>query len=148
MTSCEICGHDSKAPAGKPRSTEQIRRYFALIKATHFHWPEAHPLQFTNSEALRAWLQMKAGHREVGAQFPVSGMSKERAMLLAEAAIRGAGSYAMPVMHGDTLVIFRPKSIRFATMPHLAFCDLVAAVETVIEHETGARVDDLLMERA
>jgi hypothetical protein len=54
----------------------------------------------------------------------------------------------MPVMHGDTLVIFRPKSIRFATMPHLAFCGLVAAVETVIEHETGARVDDLLMERA
>ena len=69
-------------------------------------------------------------------------------MMLAEAAIRGAGSYAMPVMHGDTLVIFRPKSIRFTTMPHLAFCGLVSAVETVIEHETGARVDDLLMERA
>ena len=145
---CEVCGYDAKSAPGKPRSTEQIRRYFALIKATKFHWPEGHPMQFTNTEELRAWLQMKAGHREIGAQFPVSGMSKERAMLLAEAAIRGAGSYAMPVMHGDTLVIFRPKSIRFATMPHLAFCGLVAAVETVIERETGARVDDLLMERA
>ena len=144
---CDFCG-GYVGNSSKSRSVPQLNRYHKLVSATFDNWPETHEHQFANIIECRKWLEMKAGHREIGAQIPVSGMSKERAVMLAEAAIRGAGSYAMPVMHGDTLVIFRPKSIRFATMPHLAFCELVAAVESVIEKETGARVDDLLLERA
>ena len=149
MTDCPHCGCElTPTSGGKPRSSEQLRRYFAMIKAAFMHWPEAHQHQFASSEELRAWLQMKAGAREIGAQIPMTGMSKERAMLLAEAAIRGAGSYAWPVIHGDTLVIFRPKSVSFAKMAHSDFCKLSDDVAAVIEAETGIKVDDLLRERA
>lgn len=130
----------------KPRSLEQHRRYFAVMRAAWMHWPEAHERQFTNAEELRAWLQMKAGHREIGAQIPLTGISKERAMLVVEAAIRGVGSYAMPVIHGDTLVIFKPKSIRFASLSHQAFCALNSDIDAIIEAETGIHPDKLLKE--
>lgn len=143
---CEFCGHEQGA--NKARSNPQLRRYHALIRQTFMHWPETHERQFANSEELRAYLQMKAGAREIGAQIPLVGMSKERAMLLAEAAIRGAKSYAMPVMHGDVLIIFRPTSISFAKMLHTDFCRLSNAVSDVIEAETGIKVEALLREQA
>lgn len=139
---CELISHDGR----KPRSIDQHRRYFAVMRAAFTHWPETHERQFANAEELRAYLQMKAGHREVGAQIPLSGMSKERAMLLAEAAIRGAGSYAMPVIHGDTLVIFKPKSIAFAKLGHQAFCALNSDIDAMIEQEIGVSADRLLKE--
>lgn len=115
-----------------------------MLRLAFTHWPETSERKFANEEELRAFVQMKAGAREVGAQIPLIGISKERAMMLAEAAIRGAGSYAMPVIHRDTLVIFKPKSISFAKMEHNDFCRLSDAVQTVIEQETGIRVDDML----
>jgi len=111
------------------------------------HWPESHKRQFSSVTELRKFLEMKAGAREVGASIPLSGMSKERAMLLAEAAIRGAGSYALPVLHGDTLVIFRPKSVSFAKMGPAEFGQLSDAVSDVIEAEIGVSVDQLLAEK-
>jgi hypothetical protein len=149
MSHCPSCGCELVAKAGgKPRSVEQIRRYFAMIRAAFHHWPESHERQFANSEELRTWLQMKAGAREVGAQIPLTGMGKERAMLLAEAAIRGAGSFAFPVIHGDTLVIFKPKSISFGKMAHSDFCRLSDEVAGVIEEETGITTNDLLKHEA
>lgn len=149
MKSCPCCGCElAPSAGGKARSTEQLRRYFAIIRAAFHHWPEAHQYQFANAEELRAFLQMKAGHREIGAKIPMTGMSKERAMLLAEAAIRGAGSYAMPIIHGDTLVIFRPKSVSFGKMAHADFCALSDAVEAVIRAETGLDPDQMLKEKA
>lgn len=144
---CPDCGCDLSKP-GKARSPEQLRRYFALMKATFMHWPEAHPHQFANLEEMRSWLQMKAGHREVGAHIPISGMSKERALLLAEAAIRAANSFAWPVIHGDTLVVFRPKSISFAKLYHANFCRLASDVEAVILKETGLDPERLLLEKS
>lgn len=145
MTTCPHCGcglsvHDG----GRPRSVEQIRRYFAMLRLAWAHWPEAHSRQFSSADEMRAWLQMRAGAREVGAQIPLSGMSKERAMLLAEAAIRGAGSFAWPALHGDVLVIFRPKSISFAKMAHADFCRLSDDVQAIIAAETGIDVTDLM----
>lgn len=149
MKECPHCGCAlTPEEGGKARSPDQLRRYFAMIKAAFMQWPEAHPHQFASSEELRAWLQMKAGAREIGAQIPMAGMSKERAMLLAEAAIRGAGSYAMPIIHGDTLVIFRPKSVSFAKMPHADFCRLSDDVAAIIEDAVGVPADKLLSERS
>lgn len=142
---CPACGFDA-GHNSKPRSVEQIRRHFGIIRAAFIHWPETHPRQFSDAEECRAWLQMKAGAREVGAQIPLTGMSKERAMMLAEAAIRGSGSYAMPVIHGDTLVVFKPRSIAFAKMPHAEFCALTDAVADVIRAETGMDPEILLRE--
>lgn len=144
---CPICGHTTDAPGRKTRSIEQHRRYFALIAATWHHWPESHERQFTTAEELRAWLQMKAGYREVAASIPIAGMNRDKALLLVEAAIRGAGSYAVPVLHGASLVVFRPKSIAFGKLPHLAFCALNDAVAEVIQAEAGLSAETLLHER-
>lgn len=143
--SCPVCGY--KKTKTTPRSLPQIRRYFLLVAAAFDHWPESHEHQFTSIEALRKYLEMKAGWREIGAQIPLSHINKEKAIMLAEASIRAAGSYAMPVLHKDMLVIFRPKSISFQRMPHLEFCALNSAVEQVIHNIIGVEPEQLLAER-
>lgn len=144
---CPECGTIIEQQKGAPRSVPQLRRYFAMIRAIFHHWPESHERQFASEEECRKWLQMKAGHREIGASIPLTGMSKERAVLLAEAAIRAAGSYAVPVIHGDTLVIWRPKSIAFDKLSHKAACRLFDDVSEVIRVETGIDPDELMKEQ-
>lgn len=141
---CKVCGHDVHEPRGAPRSLEQLRRYFAVIRAAFHHWPEISARQFANEEELRAYVQMKAGYREIAASIPLVGLQKDRALMLVEASIRAAGSYAMPVIHKGDLVIFKPKSISFSKLSHADFCKLNDAVETVIEQEVGVPADQLL----
>lgn len=143
---CPHCGVILDEPAKSVRSLPQLRRYFGMIRATLHHWPESHERQFASEEELRAFLQMKAGHREIAATIPITGMNKERAVILAEAAIRAAGSYALPVLHGDTLVIFRPKSIAFSKLGHSDFCKLSDEVSEVIRAETGLNPEQVLRE--
>lgn len=146
MKSCPECGCVLDAKEGKPRSTAQHRRYFSLIRAAFAQWPETHAYQFSSAEELRAYLQMRAGYREVGAQIPLTGIRKEQAKMLAEAAIRAAGSYAIPIIVADTLTVFRPKSIAFAKLSHQAACELFANVEAYIEEVIGVPGDQLLSE--
>ena len=134
------------AAKAKPRSPEQHRRFFALMRAAFMHWPDAHERQFASQEELRKWLQMKAGWREVGAQIPISGIPKDKALFLAKAAIQAAESFAEPVFYKDNLVIFKPKSIAFAKMGPAEFNALNDAVSQVIEAEIGIAADRLLKE--
>lgn len=143
---CPECGCVISDKGGKLRSIEQHRRFFGLIRAVYHHWPETHETQFGDETECRKWLTMKAGHREIGARIPLVGVNRERAMLLAEAAIRAAGSYAVPILHGDTLVVFKPKSIAFGKLSHAAFCALNNAVDEVIRAETGLDPDQVLKE--
>jgi hypothetical protein len=140
---CDVCGHDPEK-LSKRRSVPQLRRYFAMIRSAYEHWPDTHERQFTSAEECRAWLQMRAGWREVGAQLALTGIQKDRALFLAEAAIKAAGAMAVPVIHKGLLVVWRPKSIAFGRMSHDDFCGLVDAVEGVIEAETGISVADLI----
>ena len=89
---------------------------------------------------------MKAGHREIAASILLAGINKERAVLLAEAAIRAAGSYAFPVVHKEQLIIWKPKSIAFQTLSHLDAVGLFADVEDVIRAETGLDPAQLMRE--
>jgi hypothetical protein len=137
MKACPHCGCDVvDAIKGAPRSPEQLRRYFAMLRAVHFNWPENHPRQFATVEELRAWVQMKAGHREVAGRMEL-GEDREHDMLLAEAMIRAVRSNALPVIHDNTLVVFAPKSIAFSKLAHRDFCRLNDEVDEVIRTETG-----------
>ena len=140
---CPTCGHESKGP---PRSIDQHRRYFGMIKAAFHHWPETHERQFASEEELRKFLQMKAGHREIAARIPLTGIRKEQAVILAEASTRAAGSYAIPVIHGTELVIWKPKSIAFHNLGHRAFCELNQSVDEILQAEIGLSGDQLLQE--
>ena len=146
MTTCSQCGSPQRQEGKTHRSVPQLRRFFSVIRAAWTHWPEAHPRQFANEEDCRKYLQMKAGHREIAASIDINGMSKELALLVAEASIKAAGAYAVPVMHGDTLVIFRPKSIKFTKMTHQDFCKLNDEVDAVIFAEIGIDAGTLLKE--
>ncbi|HXF89550.1 MAG TPA: hypothetical protein VNK48_14435 [Xanthobacteraceae bacterium] len=139
---CPACG----AKKVTPRSLEQHRRFFAIVRALYHHWPETHERQFASEEECRKWIQMRAGHFEVGASIPLTGMPKERAVLLAEAAIRAAGSYAEVILNGNVLVVLTPKSIAFDKLGHKEFCVLNEAVAEVILAETGLNVETLLNE--
>lgn len=141
MSKCPTCGAEPKA---KPRSIDQHRRYFGLIRAAFHHWPETSDRQFSSEDELRAYVQIKAGYREVGAQIPLSGLNKDRALLLVEAAIRGSGSYAIPVFYKDAIVVFKPKSIAFNKMGTQEFGALCDSAATVIEQEIGVPADELL----
>ena len=146
---CKHCPHCGVVlDEGKPRSLPQLRRYFAAIRAWYFHWPEKHLRRFTTETEFRKYLQMKAGHREPGAQIPLVGMSKERATFLAEAVIRAAGSYADVEMQGDTLIVYVPKSIAFGKLKHLAACALFDDVAAVFHAETGLDPEQVMNEHA
>ena len=69
MKTCPHCDSPlDDDPKGSPRSPDQLRRYFAGISAKYQHWPESHPQQFSNETEFRKWIQVKAGHREIGAR--------------------------------------------------------------------------------
>ncbi len=142
---CEDCGC-ILASTRKPRSLVQHRRFFKVICEALKHWPETHADQFTSTEELRSWLLIEAKHSERGATIPLTGMSKERAMFLAEAAIRGSGRYARVTIEGDSLVITKPKSIAFHRLSHQAFCALNKDIDDIITSVIGVSGDKLLME--
>lgn len=145
---CSHCGCSNESTGqGKPRSVPQHRRYFKMIHAAYVHWPEAdlreHGLE--NEEDFRKFLQMKAGHREIGSRVELpDDMNKEHALFLAESAIRATGAYAVPVLHNSTLVVFRPRSIAFDKLSHLEACALFDSVALHIEQTLECPVDQLL----
>ena len=49
----------------KPRSLDQMRRFFAVLRAMYAHWPESAGFQPHSEEHLRKWVTCMAGHREV-----------------------------------------------------------------------------------
>jgi hypothetical protein len=148
MLHCPECGVliEDEEKAGKPRSLEQHRRFFKIVRLVFLHWPHTHPRQFATETECRKWLQMRADYKEPKLQLPLMGMSKEHAVMLAEAAIRSVGEFGEPVVEGGNLVIYVPKSISFKSLGHLAFCALNDKVADVIEAETGLKVDVLLAE--
>jgi len=143
---CPHCG--AEIDESELRSVPQLRRYFALVRRAYHHWPEAHPRQFASETDCRIWLQMQAGHFETGASFPLRGLSKSLAVMMAESVIRAAGSYAEVAVHGDCLVVRRPKSIAFHKLGHKAACQLFDAVAEVIMTQSGLDPERLLAERA
>lgn len=47
------------------RSTPQHRKFFAILRAAHHHWPEDHVFQPLTPDGLRDYLQVKAGWGKV-----------------------------------------------------------------------------------
>lgn len=146
MSACPHCGCEIERQ-GKPRSIDQHRRYFAIIRNVFSNWPETHDVQFADQTECRKWLQMKAGYREIALRMPVAGVKPELAAMIATAAMRSAGAHAVAVAHKGELCVWRPTSIAFAKMGPAEFGKLCDDVSAAIEAETGIKVDDLLRER-
>lgn len=145
MTTCPHCG-------SKPRSSEDHRRFFALISAAFSQWPEAHEFQPDSPEHLRAWLLCKANYRDT-TTIPVEyaedqpGMLK-LVLLTAEAAIKAAKGYAFVRPHGHGLAVFSAKSIAWDKIDQKKFNGIRDSVSEILETELGVSADRLLKEKA
>mgnify|MGYP005606360083 FL=1 len=134
------CDIDGK---GKPRSVEQLRRFFAMLRAMFSHWPESSDFRPESEEHLRKFVLVKAGHRET-VDVPVAfaedqpGLTK-LASLAIEAALKAAGAYAFirPHPEGGLVRVFKAKSIAFDKIGQAEFNALHDAVDTVYASETG-----------
>ena len=140
---CEHCGGFPTPRKGQPRSVPQHKRFFALIKAAHFHWPETHKFQPVSEDHLRKWLTAKAGHRTVQT-IETAGMQTEQMVAAIAAQVTRAGPWAVNVSAGTRFYSIIPDSIDFDTLPHMKACALFDAVSEIIEVETGIRCDDMI----
>ncbi len=152
---CPHCG----ALLTRPRSVQDHRRLFGLISKAYDNWPHAHPFQPHSAEQLRAYLLCEAGYSDATPVFVELDCfpETERAhafqlvRLAVEAAIAAAlaqGSYAFTRISADTITVFRPRSINFATLSQKDFGPIRDAVEGLIEAAVGVNADQLLKEEA
>lgn len=149
---CPHCLCELDPVKGKPRSVEQLRRFFGVLRAMKAHWPEAAEFQPDSEEHLRKWSLIKAGHRET-TDIPVSwaddqpGLTK-LASIAIEAALKAAGSFPFVRAHpnGGLVRVFKAKSIAFDKLGQAEFNRLNDEVEAVYKAETGLDPDQVLKE--
>jgi len=113
MTRCPRCGSEQK------RSTPQLRRYFAIIRAAYHHWPEKHKFRPTDSSHLRMWLQCRAGHFSVHHVEIDEGATAAAVAGAVRAIMELAGGYAFVQADGENaLNVVIPKSIKYERLSH------------------------------
>ena len=152
MSKCPHCQCELHGEKGKPRSLEQLRRFFGVLRAMKQHWPESADFQPESEEHLRKWVLIKAGHKQT-TDVPVSfaedqpGLTKLTAIAI-EAAVRASGGYAFirPHPSGGMVRVFNAKSIAFEKVGQAEFNTLNDAVEEIYRAETGLDPDQVLKE--
>ena len=132
----------------KPRSNDQHKRFFALIKALFHHWPEGHPFKPDNEEHLRAYVLVKSGHRSIKAFFPdpddglnAHGLAKVVPIIITMMMNRYCWAWA----EGDELRVCAPLSTKFTEMSHKDACVVYDAADAYIL-SLGFDPDQLLKE--
>ena len=144
MSHCPHCGGDLDGkPKGKPRSVPQHKRYFALCRAAHSHWPETHRFQPTSDVHMRKWLQAKSGYHVIQT-VDTAGMDATAAIVAVAAELAAADPIHFTSVVGSKFHIVSSKSIDFDTLPHLEACALFDAVSDVIRAETGLDPDAIM----
>lgn len=127
---CQVCG----CPVdGSARSYQQHKRFFALIKAYFEHWPESHSFQPDCEEHLRAWVLVKAKHRNVVDVVPGGRATTE-------------ARYSWRISSKGHEWLVWPMSISYDALPHKAACAVFNEVEVLLEAHTGIAPDKLLKE--
>lgn len=137
---CPICNsHDTQA-----RSIPQHKRFFGVLRAAFFHWPEVSKFQPESEEHLRAYLLVKTGHHTLHS-VQVNTTAIDTVLTTVRTALRAAGSYAFVETDGHDIKIFKPKSIAFHKLSSSAFNTLNQKVEEVYR-ENGIDPDAVLNE--
>ncbi len=139
------CDIDGK---GKPRSVEQLRRFFAMLRAMFSHWPEGADFQPHSEEHLRKWATCKAGYGRVVQTLTLPAADNPRLvaamMEFAEQLLEMDNRFGR--WKGRTLAVYEAESIAFHKMPPAKFITLNDAVETVYASETGLDPETVLKE--
>lgn len=139
---CPVC--QTSVSTNKARSIPQMRRFFGVLRAMFHHWPHE-GFQPESEEHLRAYVLCKSGHADV-TSIDVPDRATDALVVTIQAALKAAGSYAFVQPDGDTIKIFKPKSIAFARLSHSEFSALNTRVEEVYRVETKLDPDEVLVE--
>lgn len=142
---CWSCG----VPIGRARSSPDHKRFFALIRAAFHHWPLQYEFQPDDTEHLRAWLIVKAGHRiTTTIKLPSKATPAANRMFFeaVKAGIKAAGGRAFVVPMDDQLAVLAPKSI--AKMGQQEFAVVRDDVTALIESITETSANRLLHEES
>ncbi len=146
MTKCPHCLSDLDPVKGKPRSVEQLRRFFGMLRAMYFHWPETAEFQPHSEDHLRKWVLCMAGHRNVIRTLTIPGSNNPARvatiMEFAEAILGIDNRFGR--WKGATLAVYEAKSIAFHKLGQAAFNSLNDEVEAVYRAETGLNPDEVL----
>ncbi len=150
MTKCPHCLCDLDPAKGKPRSLDQLRRFFGVLRAMKHHWPERAEFQPESEEHLRKWALVKAGHRDT-TDVPIEWAEDQPGLtklvsIAVEGAVKAAGSFAFirPDPCGGRVRVFSAKSIAFDKLDQSAFNKLNDEVEAVYRAETGLDPGEVL----
>lgn len=152
MSKCPHCQCDLDPIKGRPRSVDQLRRFFGVLRAMYRHWPEAAEFQPESEEHLRKWALVKAGHREA-TDIPIAfaddhpGVTRLTSLAM-EAAMKAAGAFAFVKPHpsGGLVRVFKAKSIAFDKLGQTQFNCLNDDVEAVYKSATGLDPQQVLKE--
>ncbi len=134
-----------RCPLSQQRSSDDHRRFFALVNAAFTHWPEQHDFKPDNAEHLRAWLLCKAGYRKT---TMIETDEPAATVVAIEAAFRAADTYAFVRPYGDGVAVYSPKSLRFDKTDQKAFNAVRDEVSSIIESVIGVTAEQLLREKA
>lgn len=145
---CHECGavqRDDKALSR--RSAPQHRRQFKIFAALHEHWPKSHLFQPRNSEHLRYWLEVQAGHCDVIYTKQIKSVPADKLAALLTAVLSFSKDKSLFVeVDADQLVVMQARSISYSELPHREACRLFDAIGDVISAETGIDPEQLLKE--
>lgn len=144
---CPHCHSDLDPVKGKPRSLEQLRRFFGVLRAMYHHWPEkVEEFQPHSEEHLRKWILCKAGHGTVVQTLTMPRTSNPSLM----AALMSFAEQLLEIDNrfgrwkGSTLAIYEAKSIAFHKLGQAEFNKLNDEVEAAYKEVTGLDADEVL----
>jgi hypothetical protein len=128
----------------KRRSPQLHRYFFATIKSAYDNWPESHEFQPTDTEHLRAWLECKAGHRDV-IEEPIVGTGvKSKNMIAFMARVQATrianGAHYMFFAGRDSpsaVIALVPRSISFSNIGDDEFRPIAEKVFDIIDEAIG-----------
>jgi hypothetical protein len=119
----------------EPRSVDQHRRFFGLVRALYHHWPEAQDFQPDNEEHLRAFLLVKAKHRSIKEFYPeTKGVAADFAKMLPIVAAMMLHRYCWAWAEGDAVKVAAPESLAFDKLPHKKACQVLNDVEDYVRN--------------
>ena len=146
MTKCPHCGCDVDPVKGKPRSPEQLRRFFAVLRAMFNHWPESIDFQPHTEEHLRSWVICQSGRGKIAKteQLPPISDAELRGEVKAIVTRALSDEKHFPRWKNNTCAVYVPKSIAFPNMGQAEFNKLNDEVEAVYKDKTGLDPDEVL----
>lgn len=144
---CPHCGGVLEDMKPHKRSTPQLRRFFAIVRAAFYSWPEHHEFRPQSVDHLRWYLEQRAGHFTVTTTARIESADPDKVYALVRAFLRHSEDHRLFIeLDGNLLVEKRTKSIDYASLDSAEFSKLKDAVCEVIEVELGVAAEKLLSE--